>query len=128
MIRLWVIHPYTIPGPVSQVLLRLRPTTQVVELIEFLATVSASDFDCTAHAPQIAGGSKPDHAHLLDFVQSNRRVRYYQTNTAPGNDLFEYFGGGQIELLPSFISMLKNHHELESEVVAGSQVIDSSTH
>lgn len=84
--------------------------------------------DCTVHAPQIAGVSKPDQAHLLDFVQPNRRVRYYQTNTALGNDLLEYFGGEQIELLPSFISMLKNHHGLESELVAGSQVIDSSSH
>lgn len=77
--------------------------------------------NCTVHAPQIAGDSKPDQAHLLDFVQPNRRVRFYQTNTALGNDLLKYFSDEHIDLLPSFIEMLKSHHGLETEVVPGSE-------
>lgn len=79
--------------------------------------------NCTVYAPRIGGVSKPDQAHLLDFVQPNQRVRFYQLNTALGNDLLKYFSDEKIELLPSFIGMLKSHHGLESETVSSSPAV-----
>src|SRR5690606_30819040 len=38
--------------------------------------------NCTVHAPRIAGVAKPDQADRLEFIQPNKRVRFYQLNTA----------------------------------------------
>ena len=75
--------------------------------------------NCIVHAPQVGGEPHPEQADRLDFIQPNKRVRYYQLNTALGNDLLQYFKAKPIELLPEFIAMLKSHHALESEQVAG---------
>lgn len=73
--------------------------------------------NCTVHAPRIAGTLAPEQADRLDFVQVNKRVRYYQLNTALGNDLLKHYESQQIKLLPQFVAMLKSHHALESEEV-----------
>ncbi|WP_164102086.1 right-handed parallel beta-helix repeat-containing protein [Candidatus Laterigemmans baculatus] len=73
--------------------------------------------NCTLHAPRIGGASKPAEVDRFGFVKLNKRVRYYQLNTALGNDLIEHCQAEKIELLPSFIAMLKAHHGLEPEDV-----------
>lgn len=74
--------------------------------------------DCIAHAPRVGGEPRPEQADRLHFIEPNKRVRYYQLNTALGNDLIEFFKAQSIELLPGFIAMLKSHHGLESEEVS----------
>ncbi len=74
--------------------------------------------NCTVHAPRVAGVAKPDQADRLEFIQPNKRVRFYQLNTAIGNDLLAHFKAKKIELHPNFIAMLKSHHGLESDAVA----------
>ncbi len=76
--------------------------------------------NCIAHAPRVAGEPRPEQADRLHFIQPNKRVRYYQLNTALGNDLIQYFKAKPIELRPDFIAMLKSHHGLEPDQVPGS--------
>lgn len=73
--------------------------------------------NCILHAPRIEGVPQPDQTDRLEFVQPNKRVRFYHLNTALGNDLLQDFEAEQIEVLPGFISMLKSHHGLEPEAV-----------
>ncbi|WP_153556831.1 hypothetical protein [Roseimaritima sediminicola] len=75
--------------------------------------------NCTAHAPRIAGEPRPEQADRLGFIRPNKQVRYYQLNTALGNDLIKYFQENAIELKPEFIAMLRSHHGLEAEQVSG---------
>ncbi len=83
-----------------------------------LATTLGTIFDnCLLLAPEIDGQSRPDLLHLVDAVRLNITVKYSHVNTRLGNDMLHYCKKEGIALQPAFVTMLKNHHELESERV-----------
>ena len=73
--------------------------------------------NCTIHSPRINGVLRPDLADRIGFVQINKLVRYNHLNTLLGRDIINYYRSKRIPFRPGFISMLKCHHELESENV-----------
>ncbi|WP_437192076.1 hypothetical protein [Planctomicrobium sp. SH527] len=74
--------------------------------------------NCTLHAPQVNGTSAPAAFDQTDFVQLNKRVRYFQLNTSLSNQMLKHIKDQSITLNPAFISMLKSHHGLETENVS----------
>ncbi len=74
--------------------------------------------NCTVDAPTVNGTAKPEAFDQTEFVQINKKVRYFQLNTALSNQMLKHLKNQNITLKPAFISMLKSHHELESDTVS----------
>src|SRR5690606_22830305 len=79
--------------------------------------LGTSFINCIIHAPQVNGSFFPELTDRYDFIQINRKLRFNHLNTRLGKDLIQYYKGKGIAIKPQFISMLKSHHELESEEV-----------
>ncbi len=69
--------------------------------------------NCTVHAPVVAGEQRPELVDQSGLLQINGPVRYYQLNTALGNDVLGYLREAGIALDPAFIAKLRAHHALE---------------
>ncbi len=81
-----------------------------------LSTELGTNFtNCTVHAPKINGVYKPEQTDLVGFIKINKTVRYNHLNTQLGNEVLKYYKGKGIPFHKQFISMLKSHHQLESE-------------
>lgn len=81
------------------------------------AELGTSFTNCILAAPSVGGEDRPDLADRSGFIEINRRVRYNHLNTRLGNDLLKHIRESGTTLNSRFISMLKNHHELESDTV-----------
>jgi len=73
--------------------------------------------NCTVHAPKINGVVRPELTDLNGFVVLNKKVKYNQLNTQLGNEIIRYWQAKNLVFITQFISMLKNHHQLEKEDV-----------
>lgn len=73
--------------------------------------------NCRLVAPVVNGEVRPDLADRSGFIEVNRRVRFNHLNTRLGNDILNHLRNNGVTLQTRFISMLKNHHELESDMV-----------
>jgi hypothetical protein len=81
-----------------------------------LSTELGTSFtNCTIHAPKINGIYKPELADLNGFVKINKAVLYNHLNTQLGNEIVKYYKAKGLPFNKQFISMLKNHHQLEIE-------------
>ncbi|HEY0669419.1 MAG TPA: hypothetical protein VGD22_14635 [Sphingobacteriaceae bacterium] len=96
-----------------------QPASKTIEDIIFaLSTELGTSFtNCTIHSPRINGVLKPELLNRLDFIQINKVVRFNHLNTLLGRDIINYYRSKGITFNTKFISMLKSHHELESESV-----------
>ena len=96
-----------------------QPAAKTAGEIRFsLSTELGTSFtNCTIHSPRIGGILKPELVNHLNFVQINKVVRFNHLNTLLGRDIINYYRAKGIPFNPEFISMLKSHHELESENV-----------
>lgn len=92
-----------------------KPVAETADRIFELSTTLGTNFqNCLLLAPEIEGRSRPDLLHLVEAVTLNKEVKYNHVNTQLGNDILNYCQRLNIKLRPTFIAMLKSHHELES--------------
>lgn len=83
-----------------------------------LSSLGGTSFtDCKIFAPVLKDKMRPDLFDKNGIVTINKTVRFNHTNTLLGSDILNYYRGKGITLSPKFISMLKSHHELETENV-----------
>ena len=83
-----------------------------------LSSLGGTSFtDCKIFAPVLKDKVRPDLFDKNGIVTINKTVRFNHTNTLLGSDILNYYRGKGITLSPKFISMLKSHHELETENV-----------
>ncbi len=73
--------------------------------------------NCVIYAPRVDDTPRPELVDHVGFVRVNKAVYYNQLNTRLGNDILNYQKNHDIKLNERFISMLKAHHELESNDV-----------
>jgi hypothetical protein len=96
-----------------------RPSAPAAEKAFYLleSELGTSFTNCTLHAPVIKGTVQPERTDLNGFVEINKIVKYNHLNTQLGNEIINYYKGQGTVLSPKFITMLKSHHQLESENV-----------
>lgn len=96
-----------------------QPAAKSIENITLsLSTELGTSFtNCTIHSPRINGILKPELVNRLGFIQINKVLRFNHLNTLLGRDIINYYRSKGVSFNPKFISMLKSHHELESENV-----------
>ncbi len=95
---------------------RFRPNVQEIRggLYTLDCTLGTRLTNCTVHAPVVGATVQPEMVDRSGFVEINGAVRYYQLNTALGNQVIEYYRDQGTELNPDFLAKLRAHHGMEN--------------
>jgi len=112
------INSLTAPGLRGELVFRdcrFQPDLQEVQgdIYTLESTLGTRFTNCTVHAPILAGKENPELVNRTGFMEINKSVRYYQINTAMGNQVLDYYRNRGTELNQDFITMLKVHHGME---------------
>ncbi len=81
------------------------------------AQLGTTLLNCIIYSPRVNDIPRPELLDKIGFIKLNKAVYYNQVNTRLGNDIIKYQKSVGIKLSERFISMLKAHHELESNEV-----------
>jgi hypothetical protein len=87
------------------------------DIYELNTEQGTSFTDCMIGAPVLNGQPMPQLLGKTGFIEFNRRVRFNHSNTLLSKDVMDYHKKIASGPKPKFISMLKSHHQLESELV-----------
>lgn len=82
---------------------------------QLLAELGTSFINCVFHLPRTNRKINPEALSLVDFIEFNKSVSYNHINSRLGNDILNYYKSRGMKIKPDFISMLKNHHQLEDK-------------
>ncbi|MEJ7692503.1 hypothetical protein [Daejeonella sp.] len=109
------------PGSLSFMNCKFEPAVKSTGKQFYLlgSELGTSFINCIVYSPRVDNTARPEMIDQIGFMAINKSVQYNHINTRLGNDILAHLKSKGIKLKPSFISMLKAHHELESTIVPG---------